>query len=40
VESTQAAAINRAKQINNGGPVLGERVRNTDVGHLDKRRKP
>ena len=40
VEPTQAAAIERAKEINNGGPVLVERVRNTDVGHRDKWRKP
>jgi hypothetical protein len=40
VEPTQAEAIERAKQINNGGPVLVERVRNTDVGHRDKWRKP
>src|SRR5947209_6228931 len=32
VEQTQAEAIERAKEINNGGPVLVERVRNTDVG--------
>lgn len=32
VEPTQAEAIERAKEINNGGPVLVERVRNTDVG--------
>jgi hypothetical protein len=40
VEPTQAEAISRAKEINNGGPVLVERVRNTDVGHRDKWRKP
>jgi len=40
VEPTQAEAIERAKEINNGGPVLVERVRNTDVGHRDKWRKP
>jgi hypothetical protein len=40
VEPIQAEAIERAKQINNGGPVLVERVRNTDVGGRDKWRKP
>jgi hypothetical protein len=40
VEPTQAQAIERAKEINHGGPVLVERVRNTDVGHRDKWRKP
>jgi len=40
VEPTQAEAIERAIQINNGGPVLIERVRNTDAGHRDKWRKP
>ena len=40
VEPTQAEAIERAKEINNGGPVLVEHVRNTDVGHRDKWRKP
>ena len=40
VEPTQAEAIERAREINNGGPVLVERVRNTDVGHRDKWRKP
>jgi hypothetical protein len=40
VEPTQAEAIERAKQINNGGAVLVERVRNTDVGGRDKWRKP
>ena len=40
VEPTQAEAIERAKEINNGGPVLVERVRNTDVGHRDTWRKP
>jgi len=40
VEPTQAEAIERAKEISNGGPVLVERVRNTDVGHRDKWRRP
>ena len=39
VEPTQAEAIERAKELNNCGPVLVERVRNTDVGHRDKWRK-
>jgi uncharacterized protein YdaT len=40
IESTQAEAIERAKEINHGGPVLVARVRNTDVGQRDKWRKP
>ena len=40
VEPTQAEAIERAKEINNGGPVLVERVRDTDAGRRDKWRRP
>jgi hypothetical protein len=39
-ESTQRGAIERARQIEPQGKILVERVRNTDVGHRDKWRKP
>lgn len=37
---TQAEAIERAKELNNGKPPLVERVRYTDKGKPDKWRKP
>lgn len=37
---TQREAIERAKQLNDGGPPLVERVRHTDKGGPDKWRKP
>ncbi len=40
VEPTQAEAIARARELNNGGPILVERVRDTSVGGRDKWRKP
>lgn len=40
VAPTQAEAIEQARRINPGGPVLVERVRNTTVGKPDKWRKP
>ena len=40
VESTQKEVIERVKEIAPGAPVHVERVRNTDVGHRDKWRKP
>ena len=40
VELTQADAIARARELNDGGTVLVERVRNTSVGGRDKWRKP
>ncbi|HZR03163.1 MAG TPA: DUF2188 domain-containing protein [Burkholderiales bacterium] len=40
VESTQAAAIERAKEISPNSTVHVERVRNTSAGHPDKWRKP
>jgi hypothetical protein len=39
VESTQAEAIARARELNNGGTILVERVRNTSIGGRDKWRK-
>ena len=38
--STQQEAIERARELNQGGPVLVERVRNTTAGKPDKWRKP
>jgi pyridoxine/pyridoxamine 5'-phosphate oxidase len=38
--STQQEAIERARELNQGGPVLVERVRNTAAGKPDKWRKP
>jgi len=40
IEPTQREAIERAREIAPGAPVHVERVRNTDVGHPDKWRKP
>ena len=40
VESTQRAAIDRAKEIAPNAPVHVERVRDTSVGGRDKWRKP
>ena len=40
VAPTQAEAIELARKINPGGPVLVERVRNTTEGKPDKWRKP
>lgn len=40
VEATQAAAIERARELNNGKAPLVERVRYTSVGKPDKWRKP
>jgi hypothetical protein len=40
VESTQAEAIDRAREIAPNSAVLVERVRNTRVGGRDKWRKP
>jgi hypothetical protein len=40
VAPTQAEAIDRARELNPGGPVLVERVRNTPGGKPDKWRKP
>ena len=40
VESTQAKAIERAREINPNAAVLVERVRNTARGSRDKWRKP
>lgn len=40
VKPTQREAIDRAKEIAPGAPIHVERVRNTDVGHRDKWRKP
>jgi hypothetical protein len=37
---TQKDAIERARELNDGKAPLVERVRNTDVGHRDKWRKP
>jgi hypothetical protein len=37
---TQREAIERAKELNGGGPPLVERVRNTSNGNRDKWRKP
>jgi hypothetical protein len=38
--ATQAEAIERAREIDPNAAILVERVRNTDVGHRDKWRKP
>jgi hypothetical protein len=40
IEPTQAAAIQRARQLEPNAPVLVERVRHTAVGKPDKWRKP
>ena len=40
VAPTQAEAIAEAKRLNPDGPVLVERVRNTEIGKPDKWRKP
>lgn len=40
VESTQRDAIERARQLNPDAAIHVERVRDTDVGHRDKWRKP
>ncbi|HZV33073.1 MAG TPA: DUF2188 domain-containing protein [Verrucomicrobiae bacterium] len=40
VESTQSQAIERARELNPGVAPHVERVRNTNVGHRDKWRKP
>jgi len=40
IAPTQAEAIEMARKINNGGPVLVERVRHTTAGKPDKWRKP
>ena len=40
VRSTQAEAIERARELNPGVPPLVERVRDTSVGGRDKWRKP
>lgn len=40
VLSTQAEAIERAREMNPGHAPLVERVRNTPEGHPDKWRKP
>jgi hypothetical protein len=37
---TQREAIERARELNPKGPVLVERVRDTDRGQRDKWRKP
>ena len=39
-EGTQAAAIDRAREIDPNAAILVERVRNTDRGGRDKWRKP
>ncbi len=39
-ESTQADAIERAREIDRSATILVERVRSTDRGHPDKWRKP
>jgi hypothetical protein len=39
-ESTQAEAIDRAREIDPNATVQVERVRNTNTGHRDKWRKP
>lgn len=39
-ETTQAEAIERAREIDPNASILVERVRNTDRGHRDKWRKP
>jgi pyridoxine/pyridoxamine 5'-phosphate oxidase len=39
-ESTQAEAIERAREIDPNAAVLVERVRYTDRGHPDKWRRP
>jgi Uncharacterized protein conserved in bacteria (DUF2188) len=39
-EDTQAAAIERAREIDSNAAILVERVRNTSRGHRDKWRKP
>jgi hypothetical protein len=40
VEPTQGKAIERAREISPNAPVHVERVRDTNVGHRDKWRKP
>jgi hypothetical protein len=40
IEPTQAAAIQRARQLEPSAPVLVERVRHTTGGKPDKWRKP
>jgi len=40
VAPTQAEAIERAKQLNPNAAIHVERVRNTNVGHPNKWRKP
>jgi len=40
VKPTQQGAIERAREIDPAAPIHVERVRNTDVGHRDKWRKP
>jgi hypothetical protein len=40
IESTQGAAIERARQMDPNAPIHVERVRDTDVGGRDKWRKP
>jgi len=40
VKPTQQAAIDRARQIDATAPIHVERVRNTNVGHRDRWRKP
>jgi hypothetical protein len=40
VRPTQGAAIQRANELNPGGPVLVERVRHTKTGNPDKWRRP
>ena len=40
VAPTQREAIERARELNPRSQPLVERVRNTDVGHRDKWRKP
>jgi len=40
VRPTQAQAIERAREMEPGATVEVERVRNTNVGHRDKWRKP
>src|SRR2546430_2445607 len=39
-KSTQAKAIERAREIDPKAAILVERVRNTNKGHRDKLRKP
>jgi hypothetical protein len=39
-EATQAEAIERARAIDPNAAILVERVRNTEVGHRDKWRRP